>query len=87
MRDKPVRKVYLFGSYARGQATRHSDIDLLVEFDYTKLNKEYDYFDIKFEVEDYLQKKVDLVSAKMLSTSKIAPFVEQDKILIYENTH
>jgi predicted nucleotidyltransferase len=87
MRDKPVRKVYLFGSYARGQATSDSDIDLLVEFDYTKLNKEYDYFDIKFEVEDRLHKKVDLVSAKMLAASKIAPFVEHDKLLIYEDTH
>jgi predicted nucleotidyltransferase len=86
MRGKPVHKVYLFCSYARGQATSDSDIDLLIEFDYTKLNKEYDYFDIKFEVEDYLQKRVDLVSAKMLSSSKIAPFVEHDKILIYENT-
>jgi predicted nucleotidyltransferase len=87
MQNKPVHKVYLFGSYARGQATHNSDIDLLVEFDYAELNKEYDYFDIKFEVEDYLQKKVDLVSAKMLPASKIAPFVEHDKILIYENTY
>ena len=28
-KDKPVKKVYLFGSYARGDANENSDIDLV----------------------------------------------------------
>lgn len=35
-KDKPVKKVYLFGSYAQGEAKESSDIDLLVELDYTQ---------------------------------------------------
>ena len=35
-RDKPVKKVYLFGSYARGEADENSDVDLLVDLDYEK---------------------------------------------------
>lgn len=27
-KDKPVKKVYLFGSYARGEAKEESDVDL-----------------------------------------------------------
>lgn len=30
-KDKPVLKVYLFGSYARGEADEDSDVDLLKE--------------------------------------------------------
>jgi predicted nucleotidyltransferase len=31
-KDKPVKKVYLFGSYARGEANENSDVDLLLNF-------------------------------------------------------
>ena len=34
--DKPVLKAYLFGSYARGEADRKSDVDILVELDYSR---------------------------------------------------
>ena len=84
MQGKPVIRLYLFGSYARGEAHSKSDIDLLAEFDYGELNKTYDYFDIKFAVEDQLQKKVDLVSAKMVNKSGMSSLIEQDKTLIYE---
>ena len=30
--DKPVNKVWLFGSYARGDADEKSDVDVLVDF-------------------------------------------------------
>ncbi|MEJ7672458.1 MAG: nucleotidyltransferase domain-containing protein [Chitinophagaceae bacterium] len=35
-KDKPVKEVYLFGSYARGDAKEDSDVDLIVEIDDTK---------------------------------------------------
>jgi len=35
---KPVKKAYLFGSYARNEARNNSDIDILVELDYTQAN-------------------------------------------------
>ena len=35
-KDKPVKKVFLFGSYARNEAEENSDVDLLVDLDRTK---------------------------------------------------
>ena len=34
--DKPVNKVWLFGSYARGDADEKSDVDVLVDLDFSK---------------------------------------------------
>ncbi len=33
---QPVLKAYLFGSYVRGQADNESDIDILVDLDYSQ---------------------------------------------------
>lgn len=32
-KDKPVKEIYLYGSYASGYASEESDVDLLVEYD------------------------------------------------------
>ncbi|MEM9275410.1 MAG: nucleotidyltransferase family protein [Cyanobacteria bacterium P01_F01_bin.143] len=54
-----VKTLGIFGSYARGEATDNSDLDLLVEFqgDLTFDN----YMDLKFFLEDLFNKKIDLV--------------------------
>ena len=55
-----VKSIALFGSYVSGQATNNSDIDLLVEF--KEGEKTFDnYMDLKFYLEDNLNKDVDLV--------------------------
>ncbi len=80
--DKPVLKVYLFGSYARGEADRKSDVDILVELDYSQ-KVGLMFFGMESELEGLLRKKVDLVSANGLSPY-IKPYIEADKKLIYE---
>ncbi len=56
---QPVVKAFLFGSYSRGEADNNSDIDLLVELDYSqKLG--WNYFAMKDDLEEKLHKKVDI---------------------------
>jgi predicted nucleotidyltransferase len=80
--DKPVKKVYLFGSYARGEADENSDVDLLIDWDYSQhIGLNYVFW--KEEIKIILHKEVDFVSVNY-----IAPFIEEyinkDKKLIYE---
>ena len=80
-KTQPVLKVYVFGSYARGEAGEMSDVDLLVELDFSQ-RIGLKYVRMLSDLQDQLHKKVDLVAADGLS-SRIAPFIHRDKHLIY----
>ena len=80
--NKPVLKAYLFGSYSRGDAGENSDIDILVELDYSQLIG-LEFVQMQLDLQDLLQHKVDLISTKAVS-KYIYPFIENDKYLIYE---
>ncbi len=54
----------VFGSFARGEATEESDIDLLVRF---SKPKGFDWVNAALEIEDALGRKVDLVTENSLS--------------------
>jgi predicted nucleotidyltransferase len=79
---QPVVKAYVFGSYSRNEADADSDVDILVDLDYSQ-HIGLGFVQMKFDLEDKLQKKVDLVSSEGLSRH-IKPFIEKDKQLVYE---
>ena len=81
-KDKPVLKAFLFGSYARQEASDTSDIDILVELDYSQ-HIGLGFVPMKFDLEEKLGKKIDLVSSNAVS-KYILPFINKDKMLIYE---
>lgn len=81
--SQPVRKAYLFGSQARGEATNDSDIDILVELE--PMVSLFDFVRMKLQLEDLLHKPVDLVSTNGLSPY-VKPCIDQDKKLIYEKS-
>lgn len=60
-----VRKIGLFGSFARGEQTNISDIDILVEF-YQEQKTFDNYMELKFYLEDLFSRKVDLVIAEAI---------------------
>lgn len=80
--DKPVKKVYLFGSYARGDADENSDVDLLIDWDYSKhIGSNYGIW--LEEMKEILKKDVDFVSFEFISPL-IEKYINEDKKLIYE---
>jgi len=61
-----VKRLGLFGSFAREEQNVESDIDLLVEFDRGK--KTFDNFiQLAFFLEDLLKRRVELVTPESLS--------------------
>jgi len=80
-KTRPVLKAYLFGSYVRNEATFESDIDILVDLDYSQ-RIGIQFIQMKIDLEKMLNKKVDLVSSNGLS-KYIKPLVDQEKMLIY----
>ena len=58
LRDFTVRKLGIFGSHARGDATPESDIDVLVELENETFRN---YMGLKFFLEELTGRQVDLV--------------------------
>ena len=83
-KTQPVLKAWLFGSFARGEDTPKSDVDILVLPDYTKLDG-FGFFGMWGELERLLGRSVDLVTDAGLATYT-RESVEHDKQLIYERT-
>ena len=76
-----IKKILVFGSYARNEATPKSDLDLIVEFpEGTSL---LDHVGMEIELSEALNMKIDL-----LSRNGISPYIKdqvlKEAIVIYE---
>ncbi len=81
-KSRPVLKAYLFGSFASGMADTNSDIDILVDLDYSqKIGLQF--IQMKLDLEKLLSTKVDLFSSNGIS-KHIKPLIDTQKRLIYE---
>ena len=80
-KTSPVLKAYLFGSYARNEADNNSDIDILVDLDYSQKIGLH-FIQMKIDLEKILNKEVDLVSSNGLS-KYMKPIIDSEKELIY----
>jgi len=88
-RKYKINKLFLFGSYARGEANAESDIDLMLEGG--NINGMLGFVDIIDSFQAAVHKKVDLVDTRAVAENKTRAgrrfyeHVERDKVLIYEN--
>jgi hypothetical protein len=75
-----VMEIAIFGSYARGEQSKDSDVDLIVDF--KEGWKTFDnYMDLKFYLEELFGKKVDLV-IKSAINPRIKPFIIEEAIYV-----
>lgn len=71
-----AKKVGLFGSFARGQQTDESDVDLLVDF--LPEQKSYrNFLNVADLAEKLLDRKVEVLTPQSLSPY-LAPYIEKD---------
>ena len=82
-KNQPVERAWLFGSYARGEQTPHSDIDILVNFDEENYPSLLRHSAMICDLEDKFNTKIDLVPEESLYPS-VKNEIEKEKILIYE---
>lgn len=72
-----VSELGVFGSYARGEAQKESDIDILVDFN--KKIDAFEYIRLAHELEDLFKQKIDVVSRKGIKAQYLT-FVEKNLI-------
>jgi len=73
IRSLGVRRIGVFGSFARGEEREESDIDILIEFE--EGGRSFDtYMDLKFFLEDLFGRKVDLVDRDAIKPA-LAPHI------------
>ncbi len=83
LENSPIQKAWLFGSFARDEAKFDSDIDLLIQLKKSAKIDLLDYIGIGYELEDLLERNVDVVQHGTLSNN-IEEIVNNEKVLIYE---
>ena len=74
LRKYGVKRIGLFGSYARETATAESDIDLLVELERLTFD---DYMGLAVFLEDLFKKDVDLVTPTSIKPG-YKPYIEKE---------
>lgn len=70
-----VNELFLFGSFVRDEAGPQSDIDFLVDFEGSPTFD--DYMDLKFFLEDLLERPVDLATRESLRP-RLRSYVEEE---------
>lgn len=76
-----VSRVFLFGSYARGEATARSDIDLRI--DKGALRGFFALSGMHLDLEKTLKTKVDLLTTGSLEDGFLSG-IKEEEILLYE---
>lgn len=81
LKNEGVKRVGIFGSYARGTFSSRSDIDLLVGF--SKKKSLMDVVRIERELFELIKIKIDLCTEKSISPYLIKQ-IKEEEIVLYE---
>lgn len=79
----PITRAWVFGSFARGEETPESDLDLLVDYDKEAHVSLLDLVRYKLDLEESINREVDLIPNGSLKPFAVES-ANKDKYLIYE---
>ena len=83
LKDQPVYQVILFGSYAKKQATKNSDVDLLIDTK-SKL-RGFALLKLICKIQDKLQKEIDgFEKYEIIIDSPIDKEIKKTGVVVYE---
>lgn len=68
-----IPAMYLFGSYARGEATEESDLDFLVDTTGTKLTSLLRLGELYCDMEALFEKKIDIITVRAVMLNDAMP--------------
>ncbi len=86
MKKHKVKRAYAFGSVVKGDFNKNSDIDILIAFEDNLDPVEYGqhYFDLADQLEELLQRPVDLITEASLKNPYFIKSLNETKISLYE---
>ena len=83
LKDKPVYKVILFGSYAKQKATKKSDVDLII--DTNSELKGFALLKLICQIKEKLQKEIDgFEKYEIIENSLIEKEIKETGIVVYQ---
>ncbi len=79
-----VRTLFAFGSVTTNRFKAESDIDLIVDIESADPLKYADhYFELKFQLEQILQREIDLLEQKAIRNPFLKQEIDRTKVLVY----
>ena len=81
-----VKRISLFGSYARGEETVESDIDLLIALKPSEKRPVlglFEFIKLEQELKEKLGREVDLITEEGMNPRR-RPYIEKDRVVLYE---
>lgn len=81
-----VNRLYAFGSVLTGKFKKNSDVDFIVDFQPLDILEYADnYYDLKFALENVLNRQVDLLEEKTIANPYFQQVVNSKRQLVYEH--
>ncbi len=83
LKNMPVYNVILFGSYAKNQATKSSDIDLVIDTREELMG--FKLYSLITKIEEAFNKQVDgFEKSEIIENSKIDEEIKKTGVIVYE---
>lgn len=83
LKEKPVYNVVLFGSYAKGNATSYSDLDLVIDTKEELMG--FKFYSLVSKLEELFGKEIDgFEKSEIIENERIDTEIKKTGVVVYE---